>query len=111
MRADGALRLGFDPVRPVLDSCSQPPHGVHMRNLSAQQRPVGFFLAQSVTPRCPNRCWVRLAKLLRLCGSTRASGGIGRRAGFRCQYSQGCGGSSPPSPTAQPLLSRGFLRL
>ena len=28
-----------------------------------------------------------------------ASGGIGRRAGFRCQYSQGCGGSSPPSRT------------
>ena len=23
----------------------------------------------------------------------------GRRAGFRCQYSKGCGGSSPPSPT------------
>src|SRR5215468_7455150 len=31
--------------------------------------------------------------------STRASGGIGRRAGFRCQWPQGRGGSSPPSPT------------
>ena len=29
----------------------------------------------------------------------RASGEIGRRAGFRCLYSKGCGGSSPPSPT------------
>jgi diguanylate cyclase (GGDEF)-like protein len=28
-----------------------------------------------------------------------ASGEIGRRAGFRCLYSKGCGGSSPPSPT------------
>ena len=33
----------------------------------------------------------------------------GRRAGFRCQYSKGCGGSSPPSPTVKPLLSRGFF--
>src|SRR5215213_5509579 len=31
--------------------------------------------------------------------STRASGGIGRRAGFRCLCPKGCGGSSPPSPT------------
>src|SRR5436190_17951247 len=29
----------------------------------------------------------------------RASGGIGRRAGFRCLCPQGRGGSSPPSPT------------
>ena len=29
----------------------------------------------------------------------RASGGIGRRAGFRCLCPKGCGGSSPPSPT------------
>src|SRR5690606_34638623 len=29
----------------------------------------------------------------------RASGGIGRRAGFRCQCPQGRGGSSPPSRT------------
>ena len=29
----------------------------------------------------------------------RASGEIGRRAGFRCLYPKGCGGSSPPSPT------------
>src|SRR5262245_1643745 len=33
--------------------------------------------------------------------ATRASGGIGRRAGFRCQWPQGRGGSSPPSPTRQ----------
>ena len=32
----------------------------------------------------------------------RASGGIGRRAGFRCQCSQGRGGSSPPSRTEGP---------
>ena len=31
--------------------------------------------------------------------STRASGGIGRRAGFRFLCPKGCGGSSPPSPT------------
>src|SRR5262249_6058636 len=35
----------------------------------------------------------------------RASGGIGRRAGFRCLCPQGRGGSSPPSPT--PARSRG----
>src|ERR1700720_2722638 len=29
----------------------------------------------------------------------RASGGIGRRAGFRFLCPKGCGGSSPPSPT------------
>ena len=34
-----------------------------------------------------------------LTSSTRASGGIGRRAGFRCQCPKGRGGSSPPSPT------------
>ena len=32
---------------------------------------------------------------------SRASGEIGRRAGFRCLYSKGCGGSSPPSPTIE----------
>ena len=31
----------------------------------------------------------------------RASGGIGRRAGFRCLCPQGRGGSSPPSPTGR----------
>src|SRR5699024_7238151 len=38
--------------------------------------------------------------------SVRASGGIGRRAGFRCQWPQGRGGSSPPSRTAneEPLI-------
>src|SRR5699024_4877442 len=38
---------------------------------------------------------------------TRASGGIGRRAGFRCQCLHGRGGSSPPSRTArnQPFIS------
>ena len=38
-----------------------------------------------------------------------ASGGIGRRAGFRCQCSQGRGGSSPPSRTARrrPRISPG----
>src|SRR5699024_10087707 len=37
----------------------------------------------------------------------RASGGIGRRAGFRCQWPQGRGGSSPPSRTAneEPLTA------
>src|SRR5262245_3585179 len=35
----------------------------------------------------------------------RASGGIGRRAGFRCLCPQGRGGSSPPSPTeGQPMF-------
>src|SRR4051812_10723664 len=33
---------------------------------------------------------------------TRASGGIGRRAGFRFQCPKGRGGSSPPSPTHSP---------
>ena len=33
------------------------------------------------------------------CPVTRASGGIGRRAGFRFLCPKGCGGSSPPSPT------------
>src|ERR1700735_4347623 len=33
------------------------------------------------------------------CPVTRASGGIGRRAGFRFLCPRGCGGSSPPSPT------------
>src|SRR5699024_10671991 len=37
---------------------------------------------------------------------TRASGGIGRRAGFSCQCLHGRGGSSPPSRTEfmQPLI-------
>ena len=35
----------------------------------------------------------------------RASGGIGRRAGFRCLCPKGCGGSSPPSPTDRPRVS------
>src|SRR5579862_4246911 len=34
-----------------------------------------------------------------LASRTRASGGIGRRAGFRFLCPQGRGGSSPPSPT------------
>ena len=33
------------------------------------------------------------------CPVARASGGIGRRAGFRFLCPKGCGGSSPPSPT------------
>src|ERR1700735_3653913 len=37
------------------------------------------------------------------CPVTRASGGIGRRAGFRFLCPKGCGGSSPPSPTNQPI--------
>ena len=36
----------------------------------------------------------------------RASGGIGRRAGFRCLCSQERGGSSPPSPTGLSLRQR-----
>src|SRR5688572_8402994 len=31
--------------------------------------------------------------------ASRASGGIGRRAGFRCQCPKGRGGSTPPSRT------------
>ena len=38
---------------------------------------------------------------------TRASGGIGRRAGFRCQCPLGRGGSSPPSPTTPPPTTLG----
>ncbi len=38
--------------------------------------------------------------------STRASGGIGRRAGFRCLCPKGCGGSSPPSRTTQRAAAR-----
>src|SRR5690606_23139374 len=38
---------------------------------------------------------------------TRASGGIGRRAGFRCQCPYGRGGSSPPSRTDGPELRHG----
>ncbi len=46
----------------------------------------------------------------------RASGGIGRRAGFRCQCSQERGGSSPPSRTKKygfmkALLLRGEQHL
>lgn len=44
------------------------------------------------------------------CVTQRASGGIGRRAGFRCQCPQGRGGSSPPSRTERrrpPGSSRG----
>jgi hypothetical protein len=44
------------------------------------------------------------------------SGGIGRRAWFRSMYSQGCGGSSPPSgtnsftiPPAMSNLREGFF--
>src|SRR6478752_5658187 len=39
---------------------------------------------------------------------TRASGGIGRRAGFRFLCPQGRGGSSPPSPT--PFDLRFYVR-
>ena len=38
--------------------------------------------------------------------SPRASGGIGRRGGFRCLCPKGCGGSSPPSPTGLCRSSR-----
>jgi hypothetical protein len=47
----------------------------------------------------------RLRYLFRLV--TRASGGIGRRAGFRCQCPLGRGGSSPPSPTTAGLRLTG----
>src|SRR5690625_7368978 len=49
----------------------------------------------------------------RLLCATRASGGIGRRAGFRCQCPQGRGGSTPPSRTSErccnPGLKKQFL--
>src|SRR6185437_10557059 len=38
----------------------------------------------------------------------RASGGIGRRAGFRFLCPKGCGGSSPPSPTTGERASAGL---
>src|SRR3954470_18769137 len=41
--------------------------------------------------------------------STRASGGIGRRAGFRCLCPKGCGGSSPPSPTGRQERVRAWM--
>ena len=41
--------------------------------------------------------WVRYRDAV-----ARASGGIGRRAGFRFLCPKGCGGSSPPSPTHPP---------
>ena len=40
--------------------------------------------------------------------ATRASGGIGRRAGFRCLCPSGRGGSSPPSPTVKVQVRGGF---
>ena len=54
-------------------------------------------------PRRPGRHDVAAAApaqgAARVMGPTRASGGIGRRAGFRFLCPKGCGGSSPPSPT------------
>ena len=42
--------------------------------------------------------------------ASRASGGIGRRAGFRCQCPKGRGGSTPPSRTTRkPALTREHL--
>jgi hypothetical protein len=43
----------------------------------------------------------------------RASGGIGRRAGFRFLCPKGCGGSSPPSPTRpdQPMTNGSTHRI
>lgn len=35
----------------------------------------------------------------------------GRRAGFRCQYPKGCGGSNPPSRTVRPPVIRGSFSL
>src|SRR5580704_7843308 len=40
------------------------------------------------------------------CPVTRASGGIGRRAGFRFLCPKGCAGSSPASPTTRRLQDR-----
>src|SRR5918993_1266945 len=52
----------------------------------------------------------RIDRALRSPSPTRASGGIGRRAGFRCQCPKGRGGSTPPSRTAKARRSpeRGF---
>ena len=52
-----------------------------------------------------NRGWAPLPKLLG-CDLHSGEWRNGRRAGFRCQYSKGCGGSSPPSPTSQREITR-----
>src|SRR5690606_39571008 len=56
------------------------------------------------------RWWILRTPRYRRGLAARASGGIGRRAGFRCQCPKGRGGSSPPSPTrlvGSPVTDRG----
>ncbi len=73
-------------------NCWSPMVLVRLMGRCDQYRPIG-----GVT--CPPRRSGPPSARDYSCPVARASGGIGRRAGFRFLCPKGCGGSSPPSPT------------
>ena len=104
-RSSGARRvLDSAHNRPTGSTCATPPPN-STPWATSEQNPWRVL---------PESVLGAVGEVATVCRSTRASGGIGRRAGFRCQYSQGCGGSSPPSPTyvhwQSPCSGGGFRR-
>ena len=71
--------------RPLRNALPKPPSTSRSSLRSNRWSPIGAAIV-------PAACWASLAR-------SRASGGIGRRAGFRFLCPQGRGGSSPPSRT------------
>jgi hypothetical protein len=90
---EGALDEVFQPTFESLDT-----HGAHDTHLRATRRSTG-----SIFPPCSLRsgCAQRPSNLYAVRRKPRASGGIGRRAGFRFQCPKGREGSSPSSRTTQ----------
>ena len=113
--ADGAgvVHLAGEPPAD-LDGAQARPEGAGERPLDHLLQPLlevpqshrGRRLAMvrpgrhppAVRP-APIRMWGVAEGCATVSTPTRASGGIGRRAGFRCLCPSGRGGSSPPSPT------------
>ena len=88
IRTKLARRLLHPELRRTRPGCP-PPH------------PTGppYFLLCIIFMGCPRMLdrWENWCR--KRCPRVRESGGIGRRAGFRCLCPQGCGGSSPPFRT------------
>ena len=103
----GGTVEGRDSAARVPGRCSCRVAGWNARHAASRRRVAAFILRLSGLAEASAALeWLCRARDVSLswldareCDHTCASGGIGRRAGFRCQYSQGCGGSSPPSRT------------
>jgi hypothetical protein len=101
VRSDGRLRRGSGDVRA---ECGRSARRVWGGCGDCRNVKVDTF-----GPIRPSRFYVSAGAMLEF-SLVRASGGIGRRAGFRCQWPQGRGGSSPPSRTANEKPLTGTCR-